>query len=197
MSRLIQKAFVLAALMAGHAYAKAPATPKEALIGWTEHAASWSLDEGLRVYHARGEKEAKFARAMAGQALIEAKLAKVVRDKWGKDAELAVARAISNDTVEDDQATTETIDGDRATLSFKDEANLPTLYLVKVNGEWKLDVAAFIHELGDQAASAEQYLNRSTKLVQTVVDDLKADKFKDSATVTSYLKSEFNKLNEP
>jgi hypothetical protein len=182
-------------LLSNYAIAEEALTPKATLAGWTRDVDSWNLERALQVYHAQGDTEAKFARSMAEQALAEAKLQRAVRDKWGKDVERAVARAITNDTPEDDEAATEKIDGDHATLTFKEETHLPVLYLVKVDNHWKLEVGAFMRDLGDQLERSRQFLQRSTQVVQTAVNALKENKYKGSDDLLVYLKAEYDKLN--
>jgi hypothetical protein len=172
-------AVVLIALGSAKGFGKPADSPKATLAGWTQHVGDWDIEQTLKIYSFSGDKQAAFARALAGQALTQGKLQKLVRDRWGEKAEAAVARAISDDTLEDDLAAAEKIDGDHATLTFKDETRLPPLWMVKVGREWKVDVPAYAREVGDDLEAPIQLLGQTTAIVQAGLDGLKTGRFKD------------------
>jgi hypothetical protein len=188
-------AAVIVSLASSGAFAEAADSPKATLAGWTQHIGGWNIDQLLTIYSVHGDKEASFARALADLALAQGKLQKVVRRQWGPKAELAVARSIAIDTLEDDLAADEKIDGEHATVTLKAETRLPPLWLVKVNGQWKIDVAAYMRGIGDDVAPAVQLLGQTTAVVQAAVDGLKSGRFKDNDAVVDYLKLKFDQIN--
>ena len=190
-------AVVMFSLGSSGAFGEPGDSPKATLAGWTQHMGDWNIDQLLKIYSVHGDKEASFARALADLALAEGKLQKVVRNQWGQKAELAVARAIVADTLEDDLAADEKIDGEHATVTLKAETRLPPLLLVKVNGQWKIDIAAYMRGIGDDEAPAVQLLGQTTAVVQAAMDGLKSGRFKDNDAVVDYLKLKYDQLASP
>lgn len=187
-------AVVVVSLASSGAFGEPEDSPKATLAGWTRHVGDWNIEQSLKIYSVHGDKEASFARALADLALSQGKLQKMVRDRWGQRAELTVARAIAADTLEDDLAADEKIDGDHATVILKPETRLPPLLLVKVNGQWKIDVAAYMREIGDDLTPAVQLLGQTTAIVQAGVDGLKSGRFKDNDAVVDYLKLKLDQI---
>lgn len=188
-------AVVVVSLASSGAFAEPEDSPKATLVGWTKHVGDWNIEQLLKIYSVHGDKEASFARALADLALVEGKLQKTVRNRWGPKAELAVARAIAVDTLEDDLAADEKIDGEHAIVTLKAETRLPPLLLVKVNGQWKIDVAAYMRDIGDDMAPAVQLLGQTTAIVQAAVDGLNSGRFKDNDAVVDYLKLKIDQIN--
>lgn len=195
MRRLLLLILTCISLAAPAALGEPADSPKAALAGWTRHVGEWDVERALKIYSFAGQKQAAFARALAEQALAQGKLQKVVRDRWGVKAELAVARAIADDTLEDDLAATEQIDGDHATLTFKDEAHLQPLWMVKVDREWKIDIAAYAHDFGDDLEAPIQFLGQTTAVVDAGLDGLRTGRFKDNDALVNYLKVKYEQLN--
>jgi len=97
----------------------------------------------------------------------------------------------------DDLAADEKIDGEHATVTLKAETRLPPLLLVKVNGQWKIDIAAYMRGIGDDEAPAVQLLGQTTAVVQAAMDGLKSGRFKDNDAVVDYLKLKYDQLASP
>jgi hypothetical protein len=179
--------------LANYAPTTAP-SPKEVLKSWTHDAPTWTLEQALATMEFHGDKEAAYAKACAIEEIAENRLQDVVLKKWGKAAEQAMARACITDTAEDDDAATEKIDGDHAVIEFKEETKMDPLPMVKVGGQWKLDVAADVKDLGDQLGSSEKYSMAVATVFDECTRDQAADTYKTADVFTDHLNAELKKL---
>jgi hypothetical protein len=151
-------------------------SPRQTVEYWNKAAETWTVEQAMQIYYFSDENSKRFAREMAISLIPEERLQKDVREKWGVDAEQKICRVCSSDSVEDDQAATETLRGDHAVVRFKDDVCVP-LPMLKVNGIWKLDIATLARGLGDTLPTAETNIKAATSILQQAVADFEAGKF--------------------
>lgn len=116
-------------------------------------------------YNATNDDERRMAKTEARFDSEFGMLQLLVEKKWGKDAGDAITHAMEGQTIPDAEAAKLTVDGDHATLAWKDQS--APLKLIKVGGEWKIDLAATISTLG---VTADQYIDGFHKMSAMVAD---------------------------
>ncbi len=168
---------------AKNARAEAPPVPstqplgvKETLVAWNQSAADWTTDQAMQMYFFDDAASKRFASELADALLPQEQLQKLVRDKWGADAETKVCRECSSDTIADDQAATVSVHGGHTIVRFKDDVCAP-VPMCRVNGEWKLDLKTLIPMLGQTFPAAEKNVIATTPILKKALADLKAGKF--------------------
>jgi hypothetical protein len=118
-----------------------------------------------RFYHATNDDERRMARTEARFDSEFGLLQLLVEKKWGKDAGDAITHAMDGETIPDAEAAALAVDGDQATLTWKD--NSAPLHLIKVGGRWRIDLAATLRSLN---ITAEQYIDGFQKMGSMVAD---------------------------
>jgi len=189
---------VLLAVRAGPTTAPASddvSTPRGIAKYWNRRCADWNLDQMLQVFNANSDAEKRLARALAEQSLVVAKLQKDVRKQWGKSGETLVAHAALTDTVDDDDAAAEQLNGDHATLTFKDE-NLTPLFLIKSGGQWKIDIAAYIAAFNGDAAKLERLCRQANKSIEQLSSYFAAGKFESAQELASAITKAMDALED-
>ena len=118
--------------------------------------ATMSFEQAIILYNIKTPPEKQLAEAMAAQMLATAKLEfSAVRERWGNDAKNKISRLCMDSTPDDLTQATWTITPDHAVARFKPDGMSPLL-MIRVNGSWKIDVAAYVADLGDQLQPALQ-----------------------------------------
>ena len=148
---------------------KAPNTPKETLKAQDAAAKAGKIDDDLSVYKADDDAQKKLAKALARGDVALAKLQKAVDEKFGKDLSLQVAHAADAEDLVDIEAATEKVDGETATIEWKD-GNTPPLQMVKDNGKWKVSLADMLQGL---APADVQKLTKSFEQMTTEMDHIR------------------------
>jgi hypothetical protein len=152
------------------------------------------VDEVLPWYEANTAVEKQLARAIATYTVAEARLQKLARTKWGKEAETQIAHLCLSDTHEDDDAAIVTIQGDHAILQFKFPGITP-LFLVQSGGAWKMDMAAYVKGLGDQLQPGIKYSYQSADIYVKIADAIAAGKYSKAQEAADALKKATDALN--
>lgn len=145
------------------------------------------MNQVLTWYEFNTEVEKLLARATAAQAVSVARLQKVVRMKWGLDAETIIAHICLTDTRKDDDSATVTVENNRAIIQY----NIPDcapLLLVQINGVWRIDIASYVHDLGDQLQAGIQYCYRSSDVYAATADAVAADRYSSVKEAANALK---------
>ncbi len=122
-------------------------SPKGAMRYFDRNVATGGYKVALTAYHAVTDKEKQVADLEARTDVEVATLEKVSREKFGNTASEDIIHATGYATSEDIEEATETIDGDKATLKWKDNGMEP-VSMVRVNGLWKVSVAASMKDWG-------------------------------------------------
>jgi hypothetical protein len=171
-------------------------SPQETLAQWNDgRLGRITLDQATSFYSANTDSEKEMAGIMAAQAIATAKLEQAVRQIWGSDAEAAVARICVDNTPSDDAQATWIISGDHAVARFKVDGMAPLL-LVRVQGQWKIDVAGYVADLGNQLPAGLQFMRASTDVLENATDQLtKKNAFNSADDFEKSLKEQMDKLN--
>lgn len=143
-----------------------PSTPRGALKAVDKALPAGGLKAALALYHATNDKEKKAARAMAQSDLAAAKLAQLVRQKFGDKAAEDALHAMRQFTPADIDAADETIDDDKATVEWSDDRE--PLEMVKVDGKWKVSVAELLS--GDDADDAIKEVVETNQTLATELE---------------------------
>jgi hypothetical protein len=168
-------------------------TPQAFLTNMTNDVvAAMTIDQvmGTINFDATSAKETASAKIIAAGIVAQSKLELAVRQRWGKDAEAAVAHA-SSDNVPSDAATAKMmVNGDHAAAIFQIDSLTPML-LVNVNGHWKIDMAGY--EGMDPKFDRET--QAGTALCGRLAQDLQnKDAYPDAGSFTKHVKEEMDKL---
>jgi hypothetical protein len=182
------------------AVAVAPATqsatdpsPRQTVEYWNKAAETWTVEQAMQIYYFSDENSKRFSQEMAIQLIPLERLQKGVREKWGFDAEQNICRVCGSDSIQDDQAATETLQGDHVVVRFKDDVCVP-LPMIKVNGIWKLDEPTFVRGLGDTLPTAETNVKAATSILQQALADFEAGKFTSVDDLARSLDKSFDAL---
>lgn len=107
-------------------------------------AATKSADDIAKgiAYDSHSADEKKCAMTLANLIIVDSKLEVSARKKWGKDAEANVAHTLGDFIASDVPTMTWKVAGDKATGTFAQPGLIPML-LIRVNGNWKIDLAAY------------------------------------------------------
>ncbi len=146
--------------------------------------------------HAATPLEQKILDAVVQVELANQRLRAAERQQFGASAtttapSVASSQGIDVDTVEDIEALTEKVEGDRATVSSPMNTRI-TMQLVRVDGKWKLPVAA---QAGPVDPAITETLGVATRaqveIIDAVAADVKAGKFTSEQQVQQELARRF------
>jgi hypothetical protein len=152
-------------------------SPKAALRAQDAAAKSGNLDADLSFYQADGEQQQKLAHALAEGDLAVARLEKAVAQRFGKTLAAAAVRAAGTEDVNAVDAAAQTLDGDHATIHFRDQQS--AVPMVRIDGKWKVSLAEWT--LGASPSQVDHLIESLGKLAEGInhVADLVAhDKFR-------------------
>jgi hypothetical protein len=155
-------------------------TPKALLRSF--FASRGEVDEAtLRsLMHAATPIEQKILDSVVQVELANQRLRSAERQRFGAAAattapapgRMASSQGLDVDTVEDIEALTEKVQGDRATVSSPMNANI-TMQLVRVDGKWKLPVAAQVGGAVDPAMA--DTIGATTRARVEIIDAVAAE----------------------
>ena len=169
-------------------------TPKALLRSF--FASRGEVDEAtLRsLLHAATPIEQKILDSLVQVELANTRLRAAERQRFGTATTaptVASAQGLDVDTVEDIEALTEKIEGDRATISSPMNSQI-SMELVRVDGKWKLPMSA---QAGPVDPAMAETLGTATRaqveIIDAVVADVKAGKFAGEEQVRQELARRF------
>ena len=157
-----------------------PNSPKGTLLAWSQNLPAGGVEKAMEIYHAVTPAERVAARAMAEENLSSATLQKLVQDKWGKAACDKIIRAISDESDDDLLAADEIKEGDHVVIKFKDRGDdqVP-LTLVRVDGKWKISIAAFLKDAGASGLELTRFCRVVTNQIDVSVKEFNAGQYAD------------------
>jgi len=169
-------------------------TPQETAAQWNDgRLATMSFEQAMALYNVKTPTEKQLAEVMAAQMLATAKLESVVRERWGNDAKNRISHVCMDSTADDVAQATWTISPDRAAARFKPEGMSPLL-MIRVNGAWKIDVAAYVADVGDQLQPTVKLMKGTTASISRTTDELTRSKAYPTADhLARHLQAEFNR----
>jgi hypothetical protein len=174
-------------------------TPQKFLLSLTnDKVSSMTVDQVMETiaYDPGSDSEKADAKVNAANYIAVSKIELAVRDKWGKDAETAVAHAIGDNTPDDIANGDWAVDGDRAVVQFKPDGLAP-LALIKKDGQWKIDlvgVCKLQDESIDDDAKSEQAA--AAMLDQLSKDLAKKDAYPNADAFALHVKDEVAKMGQ-
>lgn len=145
--------------------ADASKSPKQTLKDEDAVARAGKAEDDLAYYRATNEQEKKLAQAIADADVALAKLQKAVDQKFGKELAVAVVHAAGAQDLDDIDAATEKVDGDKAVIEWKRKDSAP-LTMVKVDGKWKVSLSDLIQGMD------EKEVNELTSAMRQLVTQL-------------------------
>jgi hypothetical protein len=163
------------------------------VLEWSDDFSWMGVDDVLRTYAFSGDREKGLAQVTAQQAVAFARLQKAIDAKWGKESEAVVMHACDTDTREDDEQAQQTAVGDHAIIEFK-RSGLATLYLVRVDGRWKLDIGTYAAKFGDQLNGVEGAMRQITVILDSATAAVAAGKYSDADHLAKDLASQIDKV---
>jgi hypothetical protein len=174
-------------------------TPQKFLLSLTnDKVASMNVDQVLDsiAYDPASESEKADAKANAANYIAVSKIELAARDKWGKDAETAVAHAIGDNTPDDIANGDWAVDGDRAVVQFKPDGLAP-LALIKKAGQWKVDLVG-VCKLQDESIDDDikDEQAAATMLDQLSKDLAKKDAYPNAGAFVQHVKDEVAKMGQ-
>jgi hypothetical protein len=167
-------------------------TPKKALKYFDQIGTDTHVDRATVVYAAKSDDEKKVAKAFAAVDLEMAKLRRMVTNRFDRDAGDRMVHALRDVTADDIDAATESIDGDKATVSGKyfDEP----LPMVRVNGAWKISMVDVLSKWGGPPDELVKAAEKLTDAIQQTEDEVAADKYANVSLLERALKRRVKKI---
>jgi hypothetical protein len=139
-----------------------PSTPRGALKACDQSLPAGGLAAARQLYYWTDRKHRPAVDAMAKSDLAAARLGKLVREKFGAQAAEDALHAMRQFTAADIDAATETIDGDKASVAWPDDRE--PLEMVKIDGKWKVSVAAMLADA--DADAIKEVIDTNNQLVK-------------------------------
>jgi hypothetical protein len=118
----------------------------------------------------------------------------MLEKKWDATAATEICHALGNLSAADVKPDGIQIDGDRATVTWSNDNVYPPLILIRVDGQWKFDLAA---ELKTDQMSVDDCIETYRKGSQNVADfatDVDTGKFASAADALAQAKKRFAAL---
>jgi len=128
-------------------------SPKATLRAFDAALPAGGMKAAEAAYYCTNDKERRIAHVLAEVDLATARLEHNTRAAFGAAAVDALLHAARNVTLGDLQEADEKIDGDQARIIWK--AKLPAVPLIRVDGEWKVSIAALLKDV-EPGATIEQ-----------------------------------------
>ena len=119
-------------------------SPKDALLGQDAAARAGDPDADAKFYYAADDHQRDLLKLIARGDVALAGLQSAVTNAFGKDLALQVVHAAGTVVTDDVKAATEKVDGDKATVTFKNDAT--PLHMVRIDGDWKVSLPDMLGE---------------------------------------------------
>jgi hypothetical protein len=154
----------------------APQTPAEQLALWQDEFDQWDADQAITAYTTHNSTEHDLAHSFAVYGIDAQRLTKLARERWGADAEQAVAHACGTDCRADDATAQVTVNGEHAKIVFKSD-DIDDLLMVRENGAWKIDTGAYVQMLGAKTPELIHATDQCSQVVEKALSDMKSGKY--------------------
>jgi hypothetical protein len=181
---MIQRLFATILLLGCAAWARAEAqtepakdSPRGTLLAQDAAAKSGNVEADLVFYQTDDDQQKKLAHAIAEGDVAIAKLEVAVEKKFGKEFAAQVVRAAGSEAVAAVRNASEEMNGDHATIHFRDsESSVP---MVRVDGEWKISLSDWVKDT--KPAQVDQLITSVGKLaagIEEITALVEQDKFR-------------------
>ena len=136
-------------------------SPKGALKAYNAAMRTGDVATMVLLQSATNDDERLVARSCAQSDMEVGKLIRTAREKFGDDAAKKVSLAVNDEGDDDVDAATETVNGDHGGVTFAGGGDPSPL--IRVNGTWKIDVAAMLKQYdGPAEALSDQVIHRGS-----------------------------------
>ena len=178
------------------AQSEKPQSPKDALLAQDAAAQTGDLDADAKFYYADTDHQRDLLKLIAQGDVALAKLQSAVAKQFGKDLALEVVHAAGTVVSEDVKAATEKVDGDKATITFKNDAT--PLHMVKIDGVWKVSLPDMLGEATPpQLEKLGQKFADFTAEVDKLTDLVNKQKFRSGQGVRDRVQDLHDRLFKP
>ncbi len=163
-------------------------SPKESLLGGSQAAERLDSDLLTKFYEATTPLEKEFARSASDYAIEVTRVELAVRKRWGRKEDDRFVHGIGEKTDDDIRAADFKVDGDKATVLYKGDAE-PAVSFVRINGVWKYDVHADVKDRTDDEVKDWTKQNESVaKKIAPYAAKVEKGEYKDPDSVTADVK---------
>jgi hypothetical protein len=136
-------------------------SPKGALKTYNAAMRTGDVATMVSLQYATNDDERLVARSCAQSDMEVGKLIRTAREKFGDDAAKKVSLAVNDEGDDDVDAAAETVNGDHGGVAFVGGGDPSPL--IRVNGTWKIDVAAMLKQYdGTAEALSDQVIHRGS-----------------------------------
>jgi hypothetical protein len=162
-------------------------SPKGALKSYNAAMRSGDVAAMVSLQYATNDDERRVARSCAQSDLEVGKLIKTAREKFGDDAAKKVSEAINDEGDDDIDAAKETVDGTHGGVTFEGSDD-PTP-LIRVDGAWKVDIAAMLKQFDGTADALSDQVIRRGSAAKVTTQELVAGQYTTADAMVDALKT--------
>ena len=154
-----------------------PDSPKQALRAQDSAAKAGKLEEDQSFYFAANDQEKTLAHAFAEGDVSLARLQAAVARRFGDELADAVVHAAGTKGLSDIEAATEKVDGDKASIEWKDHST--PLHVVRSEGKWKIALSEMLKGANsDQIESIGKAIQQLAVEFSKLTELVSKDKFR-------------------
>jgi hypothetical protein len=173
-----------------------PQSPKDALLAQDTAAQAGDLDADAKFYYAASDHQRDLLKFIAQGDVALAKLQSAVAKQFGKELALEVVHAAGTVVSDDVKAATEKVDGDKATVTFKNDAT--PLHMVKIDGAWKVSLPDMLGEATPpQLEKLAEKFTAFTTEINHLTDLVTHEKFRSGQGVRDRVQDLHDRLFKP
>jgi hypothetical protein len=169
--------------------------PRAALLMYDKLVGPNESDKALPLYYATTTRERALAALLAKCDGALANLHKKAADKFSPDIADAMIRSVDATTAEDINAAKIQVTGDTAAVTFPN-ASHPTP-MIRVKGEWKINVKALFQELQSSPKSMRQSLGRFAAAANQVAAKIEEGQYTSPEAAGSHFLEAYRKAFAP
>ena len=162
-------------------------SPKAALKAYNAAMRAGDVAGMVSLQYATNDDERRVARSCAQSDLEVGRLIKTARDKFGDDAAKKVSEAINDEGDDDIDAAQEKVDGSHAGITFAGSDDPSPL--IRVNGVWKVDIAAMLKQFDGTADALSDEVIRRGSAAKVTTQELVAGQYPTADAMIDALKT--------
>ena len=161
-------------------------SPKAALKTYNAAMRSGDVATMVSLQYATSDDERLVARSCAQSDMEVGKLIRTTREKFGDDAAKKISVAINDEGDDDVDAATQTILGDHGGVTFPGGGDPSPL--IRVDGAWKIDVAAMLKQYDGTAQTLSDEVIRRGSAAKVTTQELLAGHYSTPDALVDALK---------
>ncbi len=171
-------------------------SPKAALLAQDAAAQAGDLEADAKFYYAADDHQRDLLKLIAKGDVALARLQSAVAKQFGKDISLEVVHAAGTVVTDDVKAAGEKVDGDKATVTFKNDAT--PLHMLKIDGDWKVSLPDMLGEATPpQLEKLGQKFTEFTTEIDKLTDLVAKGKFRSGQGVRDRVQALHDRLFKP